>query len=118
MARRRGYQSNRKNVNKALTGGQKLALEAIGAYVQGEAILRTPVGQYDDGRVGGRLRDSIDYKVDESSGSVQVGTNVEYAPYVEKGTYKMASQPYLTPAVEENTSNIQKVAETHMKLKE
>lgn len=29
-----------------------------------------------------------------------VGTNVEYSVYVEFGTYKMAAQPYLRPAVE------------------
>lgn len=29
-----------------------------------------------------------------------VGTNVEYAPYVEYGTRRMAAQPYLTPAAE------------------
>lgn len=31
---------------------------------------------------------------------VLVGTDVEYAPYVEYGTHRMAAQPYLTPAVE------------------
>jgi HK97 gp10 family phage protein len=30
----------------------------------------------------------------------QVGTDVEYAPYVEYGTSHMAGQPYLTPAAE------------------
>lgn len=29
-----------------------------------------------------------------------VGTDVEYAPYVEYGTRHMAARPYLTPAVE------------------
>ena len=35
-----------------------------------------------------------------------VGTNVEYAPYVEFGTRHMSAQPYLRPAVEEVRSNI------------
>lgn len=30
----------------------------------------------------------------------RVGTNVEYAPFVEYGTSRMAARPYLTPAVE------------------
>lgn len=30
-----------------------------------------------------------------------VGTNVEYAPYVEFGTVHMAAQPYMTPASEQ-----------------
>ena len=29
-----------------------------------------------------------------------VGTNTEYAPFVEFGTYKMKAQPYLRPAFE------------------
>lgn len=28
-----------------------------------------------------------------------MGTNVEYAPYQEFGTYKMAAQPFLVPAL-------------------
>lgn len=35
-----------------------------------------------------------------------VGTNVSYAAYVEFGTYKMASQPYLRPAVDKTQSNL------------
>lgn len=29
-----------------------------------------------------------------------VGTNVEYAPYVEFGTYKMGAQPYMQPGAD------------------
>lgn len=35
-----------------------------------------------------------------------VGTNVEYAPYVEFGTYKMAAQPYMRPAAREVRGNL------------
>ena len=31
---------------------------------------------------------------------VEIGFNAEYASYVEFGTYKMAAQPYLRPALE------------------
>lgn len=42
------------------------------------------------------------------SGRVEwvVGTNVEYSVYVEFGTYKMAAQPYLRPAVERVSRNL------------
>lgn len=46
----------------------------------------------------GRLRGSITSEYDGNS--AQVGTNVEYAPYVEYGTYKMSARPFLRPAVE------------------
>ena len=32
--------------------------------------------------------------------SVYIGTNVEYAPYVELGTVKMTARPFLRPAIE------------------
>lgn len=48
----------------------------------------------------GRLRSSISFEVDTRA-TATVGTNVEYAPYVEYGTSRMAAQPYLRPAVHE-----------------
>ena len=44
----------------------------------------------------GRLRNSITFVTEEDA--VYIGTNVEYAPYVELGTVKMSPRPYLKPA--------------------
>jgi HK97 gp10 family phage protein len=49
----------------------------------------------------GRLRNSIAFELDEDRLSGGVGTNVEYAPFVEHGTSRMAAQPFLFPAFEE-----------------
>ena len=38
-----------------------------------------------------------------------VGTNVEYASYIELGTSKMAAQPYLRPALEANMKEIRRI---------
>lgn len=49
----------------------------------------------------GRLRSSIQasaLKRDRRGSYVEVGTNVEYAPYVEFGTIRQAPQPFLRPA--------------------
>ncbi len=50
----------------------------------------------------GRLRSSITNEIGtDAQGLVAtIGTNVEYAPYVELGTSKMAAQPFLLPALE------------------
>lgn len=50
----------------------------------------------------GRLRSSITNELgtDAQGLLAAVGTNVEYAPYVELGTSRMAAQPFLLPALE------------------
>nr|DAN61009.1 MAG TPA: putative tail component [Caudoviricetes sp.] len=49
----------------------------------------------------GRLRGSITTNI-ISSYSGEVGTNVEYAGWVEYGTRYQSAQPYFEPAVEKN----------------
>jgi len=94
------------------------ALPTIGLFVQGEAMVRVPVKT-------GRLRGSITYATSRTQNrtrnpalptdavkrpydreEVWVGTNVEYAPYVEYGTKRMKKQPYLRPAMDENGDRI------------
>lgn len=55
----------------------------VGEFVAGDAKLRCPVDL-------GNLRESIFYKVDENKLSVIIGTNVEYAIYIEFGTGEKA----------------------------
>lgn len=49
----------------------------------------------------GRLRDSITWELGTVGGlpAARIGTNVEYASYVETGTRYMAAQPFLRPAL-------------------
>lgn len=101
------FTSYKKEVVKAISDAEETALEAIGLFVEGEAKLRTPVDT-------GNLRSSLDHKVDESQKAVHIGTNVEYASYVEKGTRYQEAQPYLTPAVEENIDKIKKITEQYL----
>lgn len=46
--------------------------------------------------------------------AVYIGTNVEYAPYVELGTSRTAEQPFLRPAVEDHKSAFQKIIKSHL----
>lgn len=55
------------------------ALERIGLEAEGNAIDLAPVDT-------GNLKNSITHKVDAAADKVYIGTNVEYAPYVELGT--------------------------------
>lgn len=71
---------NSKKILAMFDGKAKQALEAVGMVAEGYAKRKTPVDT-------GRLRNSITYAVDGDS--VYIGSNVEYAPFVELGTSRM-----------------------------
>ncbi len=104
-------------------------LDAVGEYVSSEARLRARVD-------GGGLKSSIDYRVNKEDSSVRVGTQKEYAGYIEFGTgefaenkqgrkggwvYKspktgdfvftlgMTPKPFLRPAIYDNKVKIKKI---------
>lgn len=78
-------------LRKALTNG----LETVGLLGERYAKKGCPVDT-------GRLRNSITHDVSDLS--VYIGTNVEYAPYVELGTSRQKAQPYLVPAAKNHSS--------------
>ena len=61
--------------------------------------------------------DPSDYMLLESvpKGTVVVGTNVEYAAFVEMGTSRSSPYPYLKPSIENNKPTIKKVLEDYLK---
>lgn len=71
-----------------------------------KAVYDTPESKSGYVRTG-RLRNSISYGVDTSEPAVYIGSNVEYAPYVELGTSKMQARPFLKPAVEKYAGEYQ-----------
>lgn len=90
--------------NQALTKG----LEEIGQVAEGYAKKACPVDT-------GRLRNSITHQVRPSEKSVYIGTNVEYAPYVELGTSRMKPQPFLRPAAADHEGTYKKIFESNLK---
>lgn len=82
------------------------ALEECGLAAEGYAKGLCPVDT-------GRLRNSITHTTDDNT--AYIGTNVEYAPYVELGTVKMIEQPYLKPAVVDHASEYQTIIESRLK---
>lgn len=68
------------------------AVREAAMMVEREAKINVPVDT-------GRLRGSIGAE-EQTPLLFEVGTNVEYAAFVEFGTSKAAAQPYLEPAIE------------------
>ena len=96
----------------ALDAAKARALEIIGGKAESYAKKLCPVDT-------GRLRNSITHQqYDESTEAI--GTNVEYAPYVELGHHtsggnKVAAQPFLRPAAENHTAEYKKIIDTVLK---
>lgn len=84
------------------------ALEEVGLVAEGYAKKACPVDT-------GRLRNSITHQVRPSEKSVYIGTNVEYAPYVELGTSRMKPQPFLRPAAADHEGTYKKIFESELK---
>ena len=91
------YIDNSKQVLSDLEKGKRNDLTAIGSSAETHAKDNITADDLID---TGRLRNSISYAVDGES--AYIGTNVEYAPYLELGTKKIAAHHYLKRAVTEH----------------
>ena len=124
------YIDNSEWVRSALKAAIQRALERCGSQAEGYAKDLAPANT-------GNLRNRIDHKV--VGDSVYIGTNVEYAAYVELGTGKYAeggrqdpwvyqddegkwhfthgqrAQPYLKPAVADHKQTYRNIFEDELK---
>ncbi len=101
---------NTELIKQATRQAVRVALEAVGLQAENNTKTQiTKVGAVDTGR----LRNSITHTSDEDT--AYVGTNVEYAAYVEYGTSKMAARPYLKPAVNNNAAQYRAIFEDFLR---
>lgn len=84
------------------------ALETIGLVAERYAKEYAPVDT-------GRLRNSISHETNSDESAVYIGTNVEYAPYQEFGTYKMPGTPFLRPAIENHLGEYKQIVQNELK---
>ena len=97
---------NTQQVLSALEKAKKQGLEAIGMTAEGHAKKITPVDT-------GRLRNSITHTTDSSA--AYIGTNVEYAPYVELGARGRKPVHMLTRAATEHKAEYKQIMENALK---
>lgn len=100
-------EDNTEEVSQGIVRAIDRALEEIGLAAEGYAKRACPVDT-------GNLRNSITHAVEGSEDAVYVGTNVEYAPYVEMGTRRTAAQPFLRPAATEHGSTYREILKRNL----
>ena len=98
--------SHKDEVLDELDSKVEIALEKIGLRAETHAKKYCPVDT-------GRLRNSISHT--QSGDTEYIGTNVEYAPYVEFGTSKQKPQPYLKPAVTDHVDEYKRIVKETLK---
>ena len=96
------FTSNVNDILSDLEKGKRNALTAIGATAETYAKKATPVDT-------GRLRNSISHSVDGEA--AYIGSNVEYAPYVELGTSRAKAHHMLQKAATEHSAEYKRLAE-------
>lgn len=126
------FTDNSKEVLAAMHEAAARALEKCGLVAEGYAKNLCPVDT-------GNLRNSITHTVDEQEPAAIIGTNNEYAAYVELGTGKYAeggrptpwvyqdakgnwhmthgqrAQPFLKPAVADHAAQYRDILESELK---
>ena len=100
------FKDNTGEVLDALERAKKRGLEAIGLTAEGYAKKDTPVDT-------GRLRNSIAHAVEDDAAFI--GTNVEYAVFVEAGARGRQGVHMLQRAATEHTDEYKKIMEDAMK---
>lgn len=95
-------QDNTDQVVDGIHSAIGVALEKIGLLAENYAAKKCPVDS-------GNLVGSITHEVDAGNNTVHIGTNVEYAPYVELGTSLQKAQPFLRPAASEHGAQYRQV---------
>lgn len=90
-----------------------IGLFGLGLHLEGEAREEL---ENDPRRVDtGRLKGSISSEVDQSTLTLYVGTNTEYAGYVHDGTHRMAPNRFLKNAFVHNEDQIGPYIENALK---
>lgn len=84
----------------------EIALAKVGMAAERYAKAKCPTDT-------GRLKNSITHTNDKNT--VYIGTNVEYAPYVEMGTVNTPAQPYLKPAIADHIPEYESIIEDELK---
>lgn len=97
---------NRDEFKRGMEAALATALEEIGLTAEGYAKRACPVDT-------GRLRNSVTHLL--KGYDCFIGTNVEYAPYVEEGTSRMKGKHFLRKAATGHGDTYRAILEKHLR---
>ena len=100
-----GGEDHTEEVLDGIEQAKARALEKIGLVAEGYAKRLCPVDT-------GRLRNSITHTTDDEA--AYIGTNVDYAVYVEMGTVNTPAQPYLKPAAADHMEKYRSILKSEL----
>lgn len=98
-------ENNAKAIEEAMDRAIATALEEIGLTAERYAKRETPVDT-------GRLRNSITHII--GTDSVYIGTNVEYAPYIEMGVHGRQGVNMLRNAATQHGATYRNILKKHL----
>lgn len=101
-------QNNTQQIVDGLNKGMIAALEEIGLRAERYAVANETAVDT------GRLRNSITHQLDSGAKKVYVGTNVEYAPYIELGHHSFKGLKFLSRAASEHSDEYSGVFKKHL----
>lgn len=101
---------NDEEVKAALDQALARAMEKVGLVAEGDVKVKTP-------KDTGRLQNSITHQLSVDGGdySVMVGTNVEYAPFVELGTHDRDGTHFMENALKKRAKVYAGIIESELK---
>lgn len=99
------FRSHKSEVEQAVKRAIDIGMEAVAQQGEGNAVREVTKLVYDTPPSPtyvrtGNLRNSITHKYVQSDMKAYIGTNLEYAPYVEYGTRNMHERPFLRNAAQ------------------
>ncbi len=100
------FEDNSEKILSDFENALQKGLKAIGMTAEGHAKKETPVDT-------GRLRNSISHA--ETKDSTYIGTNVEYAPYIENGARGRKAHHMLQRAATQHSAEYKKIMEDSIK---
>lgn len=108
---------NSSKVLSDFNNSMQIALEKVGLAAEANAKIEITKVVYDTPQSPsykrtGRLRNSLSHATDSSA--AYIGTNVEYAAYVEFGTVSMKPRPYIKPAVLDHIEEYKEIVRSTM----